>query len=441
MDTLLKYGRKEIVFSIPDRNLLGVLEPSSALPPVENLGQAVRAVLGTPTAGPSLEERVKERKPRSVAVIVNDMTRSTPSDQVLPPLLEELKRLGVPREAVTVVVATGTHRAMTEPEIDQLLGKEITSAYKVENHLCDAPDLVDMGTLSTGNKLLVNSTVARADLRIAVGEVLLHYYAGFAGGRKSILPGVAGRKTIMRNHEMMTDPGVGIGLLEGNRLYAETDEAVERFCPLHFIVNLVSDSHKRVVRVVGGHFHDAWLEGVKTFREMNFVTIPGPADAVIASAGGYPKDINMYQAHKAIYMASYAVKKRRLPNSADWSEPQAQPAARDRGVLLFFAELEEGYGHKMFAQWAESGRTPAEVSRDFEAEFHFGAHKLYYLAQHALDFDTYLHSQMDEEKTRRMFCRKFEPKESLDILKGRLGPDFTAWIIPQGGIVLPQVKG
>ena len=262
----LKYGRVDIEFSIPDHNVLGVLEPSSTLPPIDDLGEAVKGVLSTPTAGPSLEKLVQDEKPRTAAIIVNDMTRSTPSEEALPPILKELERLGIPASAVTVVVATGTHRAMTDKELEQLLGREIVSAYRIENHCCDAPDLIELGTLSTGNKMIVNATVARADLRIAVGEVLLHYYAGFAGGRKSIFPGVAGRETIMRNHSMMTEPGVGIGILDGNRLYAETDEAVEKFCRLHFIVNLVSDSHKRVVRVVGGHFRDAWLEGVKTFK-------------------------------------------------------------------------------------------------------------------------------------------------------------------------------
>jgi nickel-dependent lactate racemase len=426
MNLSLKYGRGEAVFSIPDRNILGVLEPSSALPPIDDLREAVKGVLSTPTAGPSLEALVGDIRPRSVAIIVNDMTRSTPSDKILPPILEELGRLGVPASAVAIVIATGTHRPMTDAEIEIMLGKEIARAYRVENHLCDAPDLVDMGTLSTGNRLMINATVARADLRIAVGEVLLHYYAGFAGGRKSVFPGVAGRETVMRNHKMMVEPGVGIGLLEGNRVYAETDEGVEKFCPLHFIVNLVSDSHKRVVRVVGGHFRDAWLEGVETFRKMNFVTIDKLADAVIVSAGGYPKDINMYQAHKAIYMASYAVKKAR--------------SQQVRGAMLFFAGLEEGYGQKVFAECAESGRTIAEVTREFEAEFRFGAHKLYYLAQHALDFDMFLCSGADGEQTKKMFCEKFKPGEALEILEWRFGPDFTAWVIPQGGIVLPQLS-
>ncbi|GHS89500.1 transcriptional regulator [Synergistales bacterium] len=424
MKTSLKYGRGEIEISLPDKNVIGVLEPSVHLPPITNLEEAVKGVLSKPTAGTSLVDLIKEKKPQSVAIIVNDMTRSTPSERVLPPILDMLEGNGVAREAITIVIANGTHRAETEAEIESLLSKDIASTYRVENHLCDAPDLVDMGVMSSGNRLLINHTVARADLRIAIGEVLLHYYAGFAGGRKSILPGVAGRDTTMRNHSMMVRPGVGIGILDGNCVYEETDEAVEKFCPLHFIVNLVSDSHKNVVRVVGGHFRDAWLEGVKTFREMNFVTIDEGADVVVVSAGGYPKDINMYQAHKAIYMGSYAVKK--------------------SGTMLFFAELEEGYGHKVFAEWAESGRTAAEVFRDFEAEFRFGAHKLYYMATHARDFDMYLHSAVDEDKTRKMFCKKFSPPDITSLLKGfeeRFGADYKILVIPQGGIVLPQVKG
>ena len=134
MNIALKYGRGEIEFSIPDRNVLGVLEPSSTLPPIDDLREAVKGVLSTPTAGPSLDNLVKEIKPKSVAIIVNDMTRSTPSDKVLPPILKELGRLGVPSSSVTVVVATGTHRAMTDGEIEEFLGKEVVSACRVENH-------------------------------------------------------------------------------------------------------------------------------------------------------------------------------------------------------------------------------------------------------------------------------------------------------------------
>ena len=420
MKTTMKSGREDIFLSIPDRNVLAVLEPSGG-EPVPNLGVETAKLLKTPTAGPSLEEIVVQSNPQSVAVIVNDMTRSTPTAEMLPPLLEELERLGIKRGGVTVVVATGTHRPMNDDEIRTVVGDAVFGTVRVENHDCDSPDLVEMGVLSTGNRLLINRTVAESELRIAIGEVLLHYYAGFAGGRKSVFPGVAGRETVMKNHRMMTAPGVGIGIVDGNRLSGEMVEAVEKFCPIHFILNCVSDSSKHIVRVVGGHWYDAWREGISTFRKYNFVPISKKADVVFLSAGGFPKDINMYQAHKALYMASRAV--------------------RPGGTIVFFAELAEGYGHKVFEEWAKRRMTPDEVIAAFEADFQFGAHKLFYLAQLAKECTILLYSRVSEEDSKLMFCEKCILASLLPSLVEQYGENFSSYIIPQGGIVLPVVEG
>ena len=222
----------------------------------------------------------------------------------------------------------------------------------------------------------------------------------------------------MSNHKMMTRPGVDIGVVEGNPLSDEMIEAVERFCPLHFIVNCVSDSRKNIIRVVGGHWKDAWLEGIRTFREKNFAPLDRQADVVFVSAGGYPKDINMYQAHKAIHMASRAV--------------------RDGGTIVFFAELEEGYGHKTFHEWAQRGYTVDETIAAFEADFRFGAHKLYYLAKVAKRATILLYANVDAADATKMFCAKVtDPAAVVREMAEKYGPDFTAIVIPQGGIVLP----
>jgi len=418
MNVDLKWGKKTVSLPIPDENVLAVLEPSGGRP-VEDLPAEVARLLQNPTAGPSLEEIVSANKPKTAAVIVNDMTRSTPSAEMLPPLLAELERLGVPASGITIVVATGTHRPMSDDETRQTVGDAVFAQYRVENHDCDSPDLVDMGTLSTGNRLMINKTVAEGDLRLAIGEVLLHYYAGFAGGRKSILPGVAGRETVMTNHRMMTAPGVGIGVVDGNVLSEEMVEAVEKYCPLHFILNCVSDSSKHIVRVVGGHWHDAWREGIKTFRQYNFAPIKRKADVVFLSAGGFPKDINMYQAHKALYMASRAV--------------------RPGGTMVFFAELAEGYGHKVFEEWGKRRLGMDGAISSFEADFRFGAHKLYYLAKLAKECTIMLYSRSNREDSGLMFCEKIESvDEILPGLREKYGSGFTSYIIPQGGIVLPM---
>ncbi len=417
MKLKLKWGHDAVAFDIPDRNVIGVLEPEGG-EPVADLWEATWDLLETPTAGESFADIVERITPKKIAIIVNDMTRSTPTQELLPPILKKLDLLDVARESVVIVVATGTHRAMNAEEIEQILGPDIPTHYRVVNHDCDAPDLVSLGTLSTGNELRICREVAEADMRIAIGEVLLHYYAGFAGGRKSILPGIAARETVMSNHKMMTWPGVDIGVVEGNPLSDEMIEAVERFCPLHFIVNCVSDSRKNIIRVVGGHWKDAWLEGIRTFREKNFAPLDRQADVVFVSAGGYPKDINMYQAHKAIHMASRAV--------------------RDGGTIVFFAELEEGYGHKTFYEWAQRGYTVDETIAAFEADFRFGAHKLYYLAKVAKRATILLYANVDEADATKMFCAKVtDPAAVVREMAEKYGPDFTAIVIPQGGIVLP----
>ncbi len=417
MKTAFKYGKQELTINIPDKNLLGILEPSG-LDPIKDLDKEVRTLLEQPTAGPSLSKLIRMIKPRKVAVIVNDLTRSTPTPELLPPVIEKLLGQGISREQIDIIIATGTHRPMDREEITSITGENIFREFNVINHDCDSPDLVTMGILSGENELRINRIVAEADIRIAIGEVLLHYYAGFAGGRKSILPGVAGRETIMKNHHMMTFPGVGIGKTSGNPVSEQMVEAVEKYCPLHFIVNCVSNSHKQVVTLVAGDAVKAWEKGIEVFRKMNFAPVEKKADVVFVSAGGFPKDINMYQAHKALEMCSAAVK--------------------EGGSIVFFAELAEGYGHPVFQEWAERQMEPYEAVQTFEKNFRFGAHKIYYLAKLAQKCDIYLYSSVAGIDSRKMYCHKLDSlEEILPLIIRKYGSSFSSWVIPQGGIVLP----
>lgn len=420
MYTSFKYGKQETSFKIKDSNILGVLEPSGLMPLLD-LEEEVRSRLEKPTSGASLAKIVEKKKPGKIAIIVNDLTRSTPTAIMLPPVIEKLEYLGISRESIDIVIATGTHRPMTVEEIKSITGEGIFENYRVINHDCDASDLVKMGTLSGGNDLKINRIVADADMRIAIGEVLLHYYAGFAGGRKSIFPGVAGRETIMKNHRMMTLPGAGIGNISGNPVSDQMIEAITDFCPLHFIINCICNSHKEVVDIVAGDAIEAWQQGIEIFRQMNLVTIDKQADVVFVSAGGFPKDINMYQAHKALEMSSRAV--------------------REGGSIVFFAELSEGYGHPVFEQWAKKGLDREEIIDLFDKDFRFGAHKMYYLAKLNRKCQIYLYSSLSSQDSRKMLCSKVDSlDEIIPCLVKRYGKNFSSWVIPQGGIVLPVMK-
>jgi len=415
--TVLKWGKEEIFLSVPDRNVLAVLEPSGG-EPVADLAAEVARLVKHPTAGPSLEEIVAANKAKTAAIIVNDMTRSTPTAEMLPPLLEELERLGVPSSGIAVVVATGTHRPMSDDETRQTVGDAVFAKYRVENHDCDSPDLVDMGTLSTGNRLMINRTVAEADLRLAIGEVLLHYYAGFAGGRKSILPGVSGRETVMTNHRMMTAPGVGIGVVDGNVLSEEMVEAVRDFCPLHFIFNCVSDSSKHIVRVVCGHWYDAWREGIVTFRKFNFAPIAQKADVVFLSAGGFPKDINMYQAQKALDHADKATKK--------------------GGAIVLVADCPGGYGEAVFEEWMNAASCPEDVVKRIRTDFKMGGHKAFGFAKVAAEKTVYMVTSMDGAEVKKLFAVKVPSvEEALRLIERERGPDFSCIVMPEGSLTVP----
>jgi nickel-dependent lactate racemase len=368
-----------------------------------------------------LRQIIREKSPRRTAIIVNDMTRSTPSQLLLPLFLEALHAENIPPEAITIVIACGTHRPMTLTEVEGILGHEVATRYHIENHDCDSSDLECLGSLPTGNELWVNHTVATADLRLAIGEILFHYYAGFAGGRKSLLPGTTGRHTTMRNHALMLQPGSGIGRLADNPVHHEMLAALD-LCPLHFIINVILDHHKRMIHAVAGDPVAAWQEGVREFSRWNSVPIPHPVEVVLASAGGYPKDINLYQAHKALEMAAAAVK--------------------ENGTLVLFADCEEGLGHPVFAETATQGLSYDELRDNLQKTFRFGVHKLFYLARLARRVRLVLFSSLDEATTERIFCTKgSDPSRLWQSFTDTYGENWQAYVIPQAGMVLPIPPG
>ena len=420
----LNYGKQHVTMDFPQNHKITYLEPPYSGSVIQDIEEKVLNLLEKPDAGKSLSSIIDEKKLETdepkVAIIVNDLSRSTPVKRMLPPVLKSLHKIGISVEEITIVIATGTHRILTGEEENYLLGKDITEKYKVLSHNCDSDDLVSLGRFSTGNEFFLNRTVFEADIRIAIGEILFHYFAGFAGGRKSLCPGVCGRSTIMNNHKMMTSPLARLGNIAGNPLHQELMESLSVF-PLHFVVNAICNYKKEVAYIIGGDPVEAWHKGLDLFRELNTVSIDRQKNVVIASAGGFPKDINLYQAQKAFEMAGQAV--------------------ADGGTLVIFAECPEIYGNTTFQQWAEEGLDADEVTDKFENGFELGAHKLYYLARMSKRIDLILFSGLSREITEGVFCNKPEDwDECLRKLEEKHGKDFDVLVIPQGGIILPEIK-
>lgn len=281
----------------------------------QNVQQAVRDALRNPIGTKPLREIVIAGE--TVAIVISDITRLCGTAEFLPIIVEELNDVGVKDDDITVVVATGTHRGHTAEENEIVCGKGIVSRIKIVQHDSrNKNELVKVGVTSSGNDVALNKYVAEADRVILTGGVSLHPFAGYGGGRKAVMPGIAAYDSIMHNHAMSMSPVEGGGcnkacdasLLEGNPVHKDMVEAC-RFLEPDFLLNTVYTPGGEISEIVAGHWYEAWEKGCKDLLAMAGVEIEQLADVVIASAGGYPKDMNLYQATKCHMNAQFAVKK------------------------------------------------------------------------------------------------------------------------------------
>ncbi|MEX0568317.1 MAG: nickel-dependent lactate racemase, partial [Candidatus Njordarchaeota archaeon] len=416
----IPYGKDEVEVTIPDKNFMMVVwpkeVPGSSDPVIE-----IKKAMDNPIGTKKLEEIA--RPGDKVAIVVDDATRPAPTYLMLPPILEKLHKAGVQKKDITIIFATGTHRDVTPEEAKKLLGDKIASEYKWINHNCDAPDLVYKGTTKYGTPIYINRIYDEADVKIITGDITLHYYAGFGGGRKSILPGVSGRKTIQHNHAMLFDPNARAGLHIGNPISEDMTEAA-RLAGVDFMVNVVINSKKEIVKAYAGDFDKAFVEGIKFVEKMYIVKIPYPADITIASPGGSPLDINLYQAHKAIYFA--------------------ESATRKNGNIIVLAECPDGPGNRIFAEWMEeykdleTNEALKAVKDRLKKHFRLGGHKAYYILNTVANYRLYMKSSMDPDLLRGIY--RIEPVEDVQQLLNQLleeNPDAKVLVLPFGNETLP----
>ena len=311
----LKYGKTELSFNIPQEQLICEIVGKD-YPPVADLTIAVKAALARPIDAPPLGEVV--RPGETVVITVSDITRSWQRmDLILPIMLEELNGAGVPDENITILIVVGGHRKNTEDEFQMLCGESICHRVRVLNHdAWDEANMVYLGKTSRGTEVSVNRLVAEADRVILTGGIIYHYMVGYGGGRKSILPGCSSIKTIRQNHLLSLGANMGdgsnpnsiSGKTRGNECHEDMME-IAAFVKPDFILNMVPTPEGKVAAIFAGNWVSAWMEGTKLVDEIYGVEISAKADIVITTAGGYPKDINLYQTGKTMDNACYAVKK------------------------------------------------------------------------------------------------------------------------------------
>jgi nickel-dependent lactate racemase len=310
----LKIGKGAVNFSIPEEQLLYELIGENQ-PPPENLDSAYRYALAHPIDSPPLSEIVNPGE--TVAIAVSDITRAWQHNELtLPILIDSLNEAGIADKNITVIIAVGAHRQNTAEELKELCTEAVCNRVKVVNHNAwDTDNMVYYGKTSRGTEVSFNRIVAEADRVILTGGVIYHYMVGYGGGRKSVLPGVSSLKTIQQSHMWAMGKSLGDGSnplaanmrTDGNPAHEDMMEAAA-FLKADFIINVVPNLDGDITGIFTGNWISAWQRATQLVDRIFGVTIQEQADIVIASAGGYPKDINLYQSQKTIDNAVYAMK-------------------------------------------------------------------------------------------------------------------------------------
>ncbi len=418
VDVWLPYGKTEVCARIPTRNFLGAIEPREKPAVADPRAEIERALLN-PIGTTPLSEIAKAGD--KVAVVVDDITRATPSYLMVPPLLDELNRGGVNDEDVTIIFGCGSHRPVTSKEMESLVGIEVLKRVKATSHHNKSRDQVYMGKTSFGTKVYVNKIFAEVDLRVLTGDVGLHYYAGYGGGRKSVLPAVSGEETIQHNHAMILHSNARTGVLDGNPLHEDMVEAA-KLAKVDFILNIVTNSKRELVQAFAGDLEQAFYEGVKLVDDMYKVPIEKRADIIVASSGGHPLDIDLFQAYKAVDSALNAVKR--------------------GGVIILVAECPEGHGNEVFYDWMRGFKDLKQMEKEIKKRFVLGGHKAYYLTRALQRVKIILVSIMPEYLAINVFKLK-TAKVVNDALRDALdiaGKNAKVWAMPYGNLTLPFLK-
>lgn len=415
MNYQIKYFKDLISFQLPATCTAQELLPKTC-PAVESETAEIKRALAHPIDSPCLSEVVKPGE--KVVIVTSDVTRPVPSWLILPCLLEELEKAGIPDQDVTVVFGLGSHRHMTEEEKRRLASDAVYDRVKCIDS--DPDDCIHMGTCQNGTFVDIFRAVAEADRRILVGNVEYHYFAGYSGGMKAIMPGVASRDSIQSNHKNMIRPGAHAGNLVGNPVRDDIEE-VAKYCPADFIVNVALDDHKQVAFAAAGHPVAAHRAACHFLDDIYKIQIEKPADLVVVSTGGYPKDINLYQAQKAIDNAKHAV--------------------REGGIMVVAASCKEGYGSETFGKWIQNYDTPEERIQAIHEHFELGGHKSAALALVQQKCTIYLVTDMEDNLVEKANMVPFHDLQTaVDTALKKLGQDCHAYIIPIGGSTLPVMN-
>ena len=414
-----KYGRKEVRFNLDPQLVMGELTIKDS-PPLKDPVAEIQKAIRNPIQSKPFREIVKPGQ--TVCFLVNDPTRIANSHVFMPLLLNELNSAGVPDQDMFIMFSVGAHRMLPEAEMVQMVGPETAKRVKMYNSDARDPSQFKYaGKTSRGNEVYFHKRAMEADHIVCTGSVVYHFFSGFGGGRKALFPGVSRYETICRNHALMLEPGAVIGRLKGNPAYEDQVEGTEMKRP-SFLLNVVLNEKKEFLKVHAGDYIQAHLEASQFVESIYGTPINGLADLVIATCGGYPKDINVYQLQKTMDNAWLAV--------------------RQGGVVIILGECEEGVGDDLYLEWMKKYKTPERIEAEIRANFVVGGHKAYAVTRLMKKAQYILISGLDPELSRTLlFTPAKDMKEALQRAFAKVGPQPRTLLMPQGSLTVPIPKG
>lgn len=416
-NTIVKmgFGKQKLDISIPTANLAGILTPNDVEVNLTGEYEVKRAI-----ANPIGSERLSKlyKKGAKVVIITSDITRPVPSKYIVPHIIDELIAGGATYDDITVVFALGSHRGHTEEEKRYMVGD--ATYEKVRCVDSSMQKCVRLGTTSRGTPVDVFEEVAKADMRICVGNIEYHYFAGYSGGAKAIMPGVSSREAIQANHSRMVESTSVAGKIEGNNVRADIDEA-GKITGIDFIVNVVLNAKKEIIYAVAGDYIEAHRDGCKFLDKLYKKEIDKKADIVLVSPGGFPKDINLYQSQKGLDNAAHAV--------------------RDGGIIILLASAAEGLGEHVFEEWLNEAKTSHELVERIKREFKLGGHKAAAIAMVLDRARIFLVSEQTDEFVKNVFMEPYHSvDDAINAALDALGKDAKILAMPYGGSTLPVVS-
>lgn len=412
MEIKLGYGTGFQSADVPEKNILKILEPNE-ISRKGNPASIVKDALANPIGTPSLGEIVKPGE--KIVIITSDITRPMPTWDVIPHVLDELYGAGIKSDDITLLFALGSHRPHTEDEKRKLAGERAYNEIKCVDS--NPSDCIHMGITSAGTPIDITRVVAEADIRICLGNIEYHYFAGYSGGIKALMPGASTPEAIQANHSMMVDENACAGKLDGNPLREDLEEAAN-LCPIDFIVNVVLDEHKQIVHAVAGDVKKAHRMGCAFLDSLYKVEIPQRGDIVIVSQGGAPKDLNLYQTQKALDNSKHAV--------------------NDGGTIILVGACQEGLGQKVFEEWITEAQKPSDLVKRVKEDFKLGGHKAAAIAMVLQKADIKLVSEMDSDFVKSIFLEPYsELQSAVNDALAKHGPEANIIIMPYGGSTLP----